>query len=211
MDADSDGNHIATLLMTFFYRHLPELVRAGHLYLAMPPLYRIDIGKETFWARDDQEKDAFLGRKGNGRAKVQVQRFKGLGEMNPGTLKETTLAPSRRTLLRVTVGDAVKTDATIATLMGRDVAPRFQLIMDRAVAIADVTSGARAGRWSPSDRSGRAGTWRRLCVRPAKVARRHDRTGRTASLRIVWRPAAAHDPDVRSPSQMSASRGGRDR
>ena len=138
MDADSDGNHIATLLMTFFYRHLPELVRAGHLYLAMPPLYRIDIGKETFWARDDQEKDAFLGRKGNGRAKVQVQRFKGLGEMNPATLKETTLAPGRRTLLRVTVGDAGATDTTIATLMGRDVAPRFQLIMDRAVAVADV-------------------------------------------------------------------------
>jgi DNA gyrase subunit B/topoisomerase-4 subunit B len=138
MDADSDGNHIATLLMTFFYRHLPELVRAGHLYLAMPPLYRIDIGKETFWARDDAEKDKLLARKGNGRGKVQVQRFKGLGEMNPATLKETTLAPGRRTLLQVTVGDPGATDSTIATLMGRDVAPRFQLIMDRAVAVADV-------------------------------------------------------------------------
>jgi DNA gyrase subunit B len=137
MDADSDGHHIATLLMTFFYRHLPELIGAGHLYLAVPPLYRIDIGKETFWARDDVEKDAILAKK-DGRAKPQVQRFKGLGEMNPVTLKETTLAPGRRTLLQVTVGDAAATDATITTLMGRDVAPRFQLIMDRAVAVADV-------------------------------------------------------------------------
>src|SRR5690606_21955283 len=113
-------------------RHLPELIRAGHLYLAVPPLYRIDIGKETFWARDDEEKEKILARKGN-RGKPQVQRFKGLGEMNPATLKETTLAPARRTLLQVTIGDAAVTDATISTLMGRDVAPRFQLIMDRAV------------------------------------------------------------------------------
>jgi DNA topoisomerase IV B subunit len=137
MDADSDGHHIATLLMTFFYRHLPELIRAGHLYLAVPPLYRIDIGKETFWARDDEEKEKILAKK-DGRAKPQVQRFKGLGEMNPVTLKETTLAPGRRTLLQVTVRDAAATDVTITTLMGRDVAPRFQLIMDRAVAVADV-------------------------------------------------------------------------
>jgi DNA gyrase subunit B/topoisomerase-4 subunit B len=137
MDADSDGHHIATLLMTFFYRHLPELIRAGHLYLAVPPLYRIDIGKETLWARDDVEKEKILAKK-DGRAKAQVQRFKGLGEMNPGTLKDTTLAPGRRTLLQVTVRDAAATDATITTLMGREVAPRFQLIMDRAVAVADV-------------------------------------------------------------------------
>lgn len=137
MDADSDGHHIATLLMTFFYRHLPELIRAGHLYLSVPPLYRIDIGKETLWARDDGEKETIL-RKKDGRAKAQVQRFKGLGEMNPSTLKETTLAPGRRTLLQVTISDSDATDATITTLMGRDVAPRFQLIMDRAVAVADV-------------------------------------------------------------------------
>jgi len=137
MDADSDGNHIATLLMTFFYRHLPELIRGGYLYLAVPPLYRIDIGKETHWARDDDEKDAILARP-NGRATPQVQRFKGLGEMNPATLKETTLDPRRRTLLKVTIADAAKTEATIQTLMGRDVAPRFQLIMERAIGVSDI-------------------------------------------------------------------------
>jgi DNA topoisomerase IV B subunit len=137
MDADSDGNHIATLLMTFFYRHLPELIRGGYLYLAMPPLYRIDIGKETHWARDDEEKDAILARH-KGRATPQVQRFKGLGEMNPSTLKETTLDPERRTLLQVTIEDARATDETIQTLMGRDVAPRFQLIMERAIGVSDI-------------------------------------------------------------------------
>ena len=137
MDADSDGNHIATLLMTFFYRHLPELVRGGFLYLAVPPLYRIDIGKETFWARDDREKTAIIGRS-KGRAVPQVQRFKGLGEMNPSTLKETTLDPRKRTMLRVTIGDPQATDETIGALMGREVAPRFQLIMERANAVADL-------------------------------------------------------------------------
>jgi DNA gyrase subunit B len=137
MDADSDGNHIATLLMTFFYRHLPELIRGGYLYLAAPPLYRIDIGKETFWARDDEERDAILGRH-KGRATPQVQRFKGLGEMNPATLKETTLDPRRRTLLQVTIDDAKATDTAIQTLMGRDVAPRFQLIMERAIGVAEL-------------------------------------------------------------------------
>ncbi|MEW6268295.1 MAG: DNA topoisomerase IV subunit B [Thermodesulfobacteriota bacterium] len=137
MDADSDGNHIATLLMTFFYRHLPELIRGGYLHLAVPPLYRIDIGKETYWARDDVEKDDILG-KHKGRANPQVQRFKGLGEMNPATLKETTLDPRKRTLLRVTIDDAAATDQMIQTLMGREVAPRFQLIMERAVGVQDL-------------------------------------------------------------------------
>jgi DNA gyrase subunit B/topoisomerase-4 subunit B len=137
MDADSDGNHIATLLMTFFYRHLPQLIEGGYLYLAVPPLYRIDIGKETFWARDDQEKASVL-EKHAGRARPQVQRFKGLGEMNPNTLKETTLDPRTRTLLRITVDEPKATDATIQTLMGRDVAPRFELIMGRALGVADL-------------------------------------------------------------------------
>ncbi len=137
MDADSDGNHIATLLMTFFYRHLAELIRGGFLYLAVPPLYRVDIGKETFWARDDEEKDALLARH-KGRAVPQVTRFKGLGEMNPKTLKETTLDPDRRTMLRVRIEDAGATETTIQTLMGRDVAPRFQLIMERAIGVGDL-------------------------------------------------------------------------
>jgi DNA topoisomerase IV B subunit len=137
MDADSDGNHIATLLMTFFFRHLPQLIEGGYLYLAVPPLYRIDIGKETYWARDDEEKDQILA-KHKGRATPQVQRFKGLGEMNPATLKETTLDPKKRTLLRVTIDDLSATDTMIQTLMGKEVAPRFQLIMERAVGVSDL-------------------------------------------------------------------------
>jgi DNA gyrase subunit B/topoisomerase-4 subunit B len=137
MDADSDGNHIATLLMTFFYRHLPELIRGGFLYLAVPPLYRIDIGKETHWARDDEERDQVISRT-KSRAVPQVQRFKGLGEMNPATLNETTLDPRSRTLLRVHIEDGAATDAAIQTLMGREVAPRFQLIMDRAIGVSDL-------------------------------------------------------------------------
>jgi DNA topoisomerase IV B subunit len=137
MDADSDGNHIATLLMTFFYRHLPELITGGYLYLAVPPLYRIDFGKQTFWARDDDAKDRIIAEH-KGRATPQVQRFKGLGEMNPSTLKETTLDPKKRTLLRVTIDDAAATETMIQTLMGKEVAPRFQLIMERAVGVSDL-------------------------------------------------------------------------
>jgi len=138
MDADSDGNHICTLLLTFFYRHLPELVRQGHVYIAQPPLYRIDVGKETHWARDDAAKEKLLASLNGKRDKVQVQRFKGLGEMNPQTLKETTLDPRRRALLRVVIDDADATEQTIQTLMGREVAPRFQLIMERAPRVEEV-------------------------------------------------------------------------
>jgi DNA topoisomerase IV B subunit len=132
MDADSDGNHICTLLLTFFYRHLLELIRQGFVYIAQPPLYRIDAGKQVWWARDDAEKERLLAGVNGNRDKVQVTRFKGLGEMNPSTLKETTLDPARRALLRVRIDDAAKTDQAIQTLMGRDVAPRFEFIMERA-------------------------------------------------------------------------------
>ncbi len=137
MDADSDGNHIATLLMTFFYRHMPELIAGGYLYLAVPPLFRIDIGKETFWAKDEEEKESILSGRDK-RGNVQVQRFKGLGEMNPPTLKMTTLAPDSRTLMQITIEEPAATSDTIQTLMGRDVAPRFELIMDQATAVADL-------------------------------------------------------------------------
>lgn len=138
MDADSDGNHICTLLLTFFYRHLPELIRAGYVYIARPPLYKIEVGKEVVWAIDDAEKDRLLARQNGNASKVQVQRFKGLGEMNPSTLKETTLDPRSRTLLRIAIDDAEKTEASIQTLMGKDVQPRFEFIMNRAPKVEEI-------------------------------------------------------------------------
>jgi DNA gyrase subunit B/topoisomerase-4 subunit B len=136
MDADSDGHHICTLLLTFFYRQLPQLVRSGHVFIAQPPLYRIEVGKEVHWALSDEERDRVLA-KANGKS-ANVQRFKGLGEMNPATLKETTLDPARRTLLRVQVADERKTEATIQTLMGKEVEPRFRFIMERAPKVEEV-------------------------------------------------------------------------
>jgi DNA gyrase subunit B/topoisomerase-4 subunit B len=134
-DADSDGNHIATLLLTFIYRHMPDLIRHGHVYLAQPPLYRIDVGKETFWALDDAHKAQILktnGRGANGRATPEITRFKGLGEMMPKVLWETTLNPKTRRLLRVQVADHLLTDKVINELMGKDASARFRFIMERA-------------------------------------------------------------------------------
>ena len=131
-DADSDGNHIATLLLTFLYRHIPQLIKEGKVYLAQPPLYRIDIGKETFWALDDAQRDAILKKHGSGRGKPEITRFKGLGEMMPKVLWETTLNPRTRRLLRVDVSDPIVTDRVINELMGKDASARFRFIMERA-------------------------------------------------------------------------------
>jgi DNA gyrase subunit B len=132
-DADSDGNHIATLLLTFIYRHLPQLIHNGKVYLAQPPLYRIDIGKETHWALDDAQRDAILkSNTKNGRGNPEITRFKGLGEMMPKVLWETTLNPKTRRLLRVDVTDHIVTDRVINELMGKDASARFRFIMDRA-------------------------------------------------------------------------------
>ncbi len=130
-DADSDGHHITTLLLTFFYRHLPELVRQGRVYVAVPPLYRIDIGKETHWAIDEDQKERILS-KAKGNAKPDITRFKGLGEMMPKTLWQTTLDPKTRRLLRVDVSDRLATDRVLDELMGKDPQARFHFIMDRA-------------------------------------------------------------------------------
>jgi DNA gyrase subunit B len=133
-DADSDGNHIATLLLTFIYRHLPQLMVNGKIFLAQPPLYRIDIGKETLWALDDAQRDAILKQhaKNGHRATPEITRFKGLGEMMPKVLWETTLNPRTRRLLRVEVADQIVTDRVINELMGKDASARFRFIMERA-------------------------------------------------------------------------------
>jgi len=131
-DADSDGHHIATLLLTFIYRHLPQLITGGKVYLAQPPLYRIDIGKDTFWALDDAHRDRLLKAHTNGRGNPEITRFKGLGEMMPKVLWETTLSPKSRRLLRVDIADQLVTDRVINELMGKDASARFRFIMERA-------------------------------------------------------------------------------
>jgi DNA gyrase/topoisomerase IV subunit B len=131
-DADSDGHHIATLLLTFIYRHMPGLITSGRVFLAQPPLYRIDIGKEAYWALDDAHRDRILKLHGNGRANPDITRFKGLGEMMPKVLWETTLNPRTRRLLRVDISDQIVTDRVINELMGKDPSARFRFIMERA-------------------------------------------------------------------------------
>lgn len=139
MDADSDGHHIATLLLTFFHRWLPGLIRAGHVYLARPPLYRVVSGKESYWATSDAHKERIL--KGLKRAgKPEVTRFKGLGEMMPKTLFETTMDPLRRRLQKVRVADseAIETDRFIADLMGKDASKRYAFIQEGAGEVGDL-------------------------------------------------------------------------
>jgi DNA gyrase subunit B len=131
MDADSDGQHIATLLLTFFYRHLPGLLRGGHIYLAQPPLYRVDAGKETYWALDDKDRDRVLAKLPKN-TKAEISRFKGLGEMPAEDLKATTLDPMRRRPLRVVIQGELETDQVLNELMGKDAQARFRFIMDRA-------------------------------------------------------------------------------
>jgi len=136
-DADSDGHHIATLLLTFIFRHMPQLINAGKIYLAQPPLYRIDIGKETHWATDDRHRDDILKR-ATGRGKPEITRFKGLGEMMPKVLWETTMNPRTRRLLRVTIDDQLATDRIINELMGKDPSARFRFIMANAEAAEEL-------------------------------------------------------------------------
>jgi len=137
-DADVDGDHIRTLLLTFFVRYMRPLIETGHVYIAQPPLYRVSAGKDQqFYARNDVELEEIL--KGiRGRREAKVQRFKGLGEMNADQLHETTMDPARRTMAQVTLEDAILADEMFTTLMGDKVEPRREFIERHAKEVADV-------------------------------------------------------------------------
>ncbi len=130
-DADVDGAHIRTLLLTFFYKEMKQLIDAGYIYIAQPPLYRIARGKEEFYAYDEKERESYVKRLSNGgevHGNILIQRYKGLGEMNPDQLRDTTMDPSKRTLLKVTMEDAVEASDLFETLMGDEVEPRRKFI-----------------------------------------------------------------------------------
>jgi topoisomerase-4 subunit B len=133
-DADVDGAHIASLLITFFYRQTPKLIENGHLYLAVPPLYRLSHGGKNVYARNDKHKDELLRKEFHANAKVEIGRFKGLGEMMANQLKETTMDPKKRTLLRVVVVEDERktTDRSVERLMGNKPEARFEFIQERA-------------------------------------------------------------------------------
>ncbi|TFH40127.1 MAG: DNA topoisomerase IV subunit B, partial [Chrysiogenales bacterium] len=129
-DADVDGSHIKTLLLTFFYRYMQDLIKRGFLYIAKPPLYNIKVGKESLYAYSDNERDAII--KKNDKSKVSIQRYKGLGEMNPDQLWETTMDPKYRTLLKVCIEDEVEAEDAFSVLMGDAVEPRRKFIEENA-------------------------------------------------------------------------------
>jgi DNA gyrase subunit B len=131
-DADVDGSHIRTLLLTFFFRHMAELINQGHLFIAQPPLYRIKAGSLQHWVYSDEERDAVLKRVKETNRKIDLQRYKGLGEMSAEQLWETTMNPQTRTLLQVTVPDSVKADESFRILMGEEVPPRKAFIQAHA-------------------------------------------------------------------------------
>ena len=137
-DADVDGSHIRTLLLTFFYRYMTELLAKGYVYLAMPPLYKVSWDKEVHYAYDDAEKDRIIAGSNKDSAKISVQRYKGLGEMNPEQLWETTMDPERRNIIRITMEDAVLAEEMFTTLMGEQVEPRRQFIEENALAVSNL-------------------------------------------------------------------------
>ncbi|HON89176.1 MAG TPA: DNA topoisomerase (ATP-hydrolyzing) subunit B [Spirochaetia bacterium] len=137
-DADVDGSHIRTLLLAFFYRYMNELIQRGHVYLAMPPLYKISFEKKTLYAYDDAEKDRILKEYEQYKDKMSVQRYKGLGEMNPDQLWETTMNPATRNLVQIQMEDAVEAEEMLTTLMGEQVEPRRKFIEENALNVINL-------------------------------------------------------------------------
>jgi DNA gyrase subunit B len=137
-DADVDGSHIRTLLLTFFFRYMQELFENGHVYIAMPPLYKLSIAKKIYYAYDDRERDRILKKVGDAADQVQMQRYKGLGEMNPDQLWDTTMDPAQRKIIQVTLEDAVEADDIFTTLMGGAVEPRRKFIEENALAVSNL-------------------------------------------------------------------------
>ena len=131
-DADVDGAHIATLLLTFLYRFMPELIKQGYVYLAQPPLFKLSRGKKVRYAYSDAQRDQYIAELGADGGKVDIQRYKGLGEMDAEQLWETTMAPERRTMIQVTMADAERADEIFTILMGDKVAPRREFIEQNA-------------------------------------------------------------------------------
>jgi DNA gyrase/topoisomerase IV subunit B len=141
MDADVDGHHISTLLIGFFYMYMPQLIAAGKLYLAMPPLYRVNVGKETHWVVDDVELEDLMESLGKKAAMAEVAYFKGLGEMNPDTLYETTMDPVTRKLVQLTIpdGEELSTAITLHDLLGKDSDARTPYIEHHCVSPKDIS------------------------------------------------------------------------
>jgi len=134
-DADVDGHHITTLILTFFFRYMTKLIEAGYIYLAQPPLYLLKKGKEKIYVQTEEEKEKMLKKLGPG---VAVQRYKGLGEMNPEQLWETTMNPENRTLKQIKIEDAVEADRMFTILMGEEVEPRREFIEKNAKKVVNI-------------------------------------------------------------------------
>jgi DNA gyrase subunit B len=137
-DADVDGSHIRTLLLTFFYRYMTELIERGHVFLAMPPLYKISYERKSLFAYDDTEKDRILAESGRDPEKVKVQRYKGLGEMNAEELADTTMDPAQRNIIQVHLDDTIEAERIFTTLMGEVVGPRREFIEENALAVTNL-------------------------------------------------------------------------
>ena len=139
-DADVDGAHIRTLLLTFFYNQMLPLVEAGYVYIAQPPLFRVAKGKEEFYAYSEEERNGYVKRLSNGagKGKIAIQRYKGLGEMNPDQLWKTTMDPAARTILRVEIEEAFNASQLFEKLMGDEVEPRRAFIEENAVYVKNL-------------------------------------------------------------------------